>query len=62
VFNRLVIGIVMAGTIVGSALITIGAHGGPHLLGVHVLTWFGFLVSFGLGLVLVWSIMRSGRL
>ncbi|HEY0389726.1 MAG TPA: AarF/ABC1/UbiB kinase family protein [Gaiellales bacterium] len=62
VFNRLVIAIVMAGTIIGSALIGANASGGPHLLGVHVLTWFGFLVASGLGLLLVWSIVRSGRL
>jgi ubiquinone biosynthesis protein len=62
VFNRLVIGIVMAGTIIGSALVGIGANGGPHIWGVHVLTWFGFLVASGLGLLLVWSIVRSGRL
>jgi ubiquinone biosynthesis protein len=62
VFNRLVIAIVMAGTIIGSALIGANASGGPHLLGVHLLTWFGFLVASGLGLLLVWSIIRSGRL
>ncbi len=62
VFNRLAIAIMMAGTIVGSALIGIAATGGPHVLGVHILTWVGFLIATGLGLVLVLSIMRSGRL
>jgi ubiquinone biosynthesis protein len=62
VFNRLVIAIVMAGTIIGSALIGVGAHGGPHILGVHLLTWLGFVVASGLGLVLVWSILKSGRI
>jgi ubiquinone biosynthesis protein len=62
VFNRLVIAIVMGGLMVGSALVGAGAHGGPHVLGVHVLTWFGFLVATGLGIVLVASIVRSGRL
>jgi hypothetical protein len=57
-----VIAIVMAGTIIGSALIGANAAGGPHVLGVHVLTWFGFLVASALGLLLVWSIVRSGRL
>ena len=62
VFNRLVIAIVMAGTIIGSALIGAYATGGPHVLGVHVLTWIGFLMATVLGLVLVWSIIRSGRI
>jgi ubiquinone biosynthesis protein len=62
VFNRLVIAIMMAGTMIGSALLGIGATGGPHVLGVHVLTWLGYLVASGLGLVLVLSIGRSGRL
>jgi ubiquinone biosynthesis protein len=62
VFNRLVIAIVMAGVLIGSALVGASAHGGPHLLGVHVLTWFGVLTAGGLGLVLVISILRSGRL
>jgi hypothetical protein len=38
------------------------AHGGPHLLGVHLLTWFGFVIATALGAVLVASILRSGRL
>ena len=62
VANRLVIAIVMAGTMVGSALLGIAADGGPHVWGVHILTWFGYLVASGLGLVLVWSILRSGRI
>jgi ubiquinone biosynthesis protein len=62
VFNRLVIAIVMGGLLIGSALVGASAHGGPHFLGVHVLTWLGVLASGGLGLVLVISILRSGRL
>jgi len=62
VFNRLVIAIVMAGTIIGSALIGAHATGGPHVLGVHVLTWIGFVMATVLGLVLIWSIIRSGRI
>ena len=62
VFNRLVIAIVMGGLMIGSALVGASADGGPHLLGVHVLTWIGYLAATGLGLVLVISILRSGRL
>jgi hypothetical protein len=57
-----VIAIVMGGLMIGSALVGAGADGGPHLLGVHLLTWFGYLTATGLGLVLVVSILRSGRL
>jgi ubiquinone biosynthesis protein len=62
VFNRLVIAIVMGGLMIGSALVGASAHGGPHLLGVHLLTWFGFVIATTLGIVLVASIVRSGRL
>jgi ubiquinone biosynthesis protein len=62
VANRLVIAIVVAGILVGSSLIGISAHGGWHLLGVHVLALAGFGISFMLGLVLVGSIVRSGRI
>ncbi len=62
VANRLVIAIVMAGTMVGSALLGMAADGGPHVWGVHILTWFGYLFATGMGLVLVWSILRSGRI
>jgi ubiquinone biosynthesis protein len=62
VFNRLVLAIVMSGTLIGSALLGSGAHGGPHILGIHLLTWLGVVVASGLGLILVLSIVRSGRL
>ncbi|MDX6592725.1 MAG: ubiquinone biosynthesis protein [Gaiellales bacterium] len=62
VFNRLVLAIVMSGTLIGAALIGSGASGGPHVFGVHLLTWLGVFVASGLGLILVLSIVRSGRL
>ncbi len=62
VFNRLVVAIVMAGTVIGSSLIGVSAHGGPHLLGIHVLALIGFLISTALGTLLVVSIARGGRL
>jgi ubiquinone biosynthesis protein len=60
--NRLVVAIVMAGTVVGSSLIGISARGGPHLFGIHVLALFGFAIATALGMLLVVSIARSGRL
>jgi ubiquinone biosynthesis protein len=62
VFNRLVLAIVMSGTLIGAALIGSGASGGPHYFGIHLLTWLGVFVASGLGLILVLSIVRSGRL
>jgi ubiquinone biosynthesis protein len=60
--NRLVIALVVTGGLIGSSLIGIFATGGPHLLGVHVLSVVGFLMSGVLGLWLLWGVIRSGRL
>jgi ubiquinone biosynthesis protein len=62
VANRLVIAIVMSATVIGSALIGIAAKGGAHLFGIQIFALLGFLSAFGLGVVLVLSIVRSGRL
>ena len=60
--NRLVIALVVAGGLIGSSLIGIFATTGPHILGVHFLSVFGFLVSGILGVWLLWGVIRSGRL
>jgi ubiquinone biosynthesis protein len=62
VMNRLVIALVVTGGLIGSSLIGIFATSGPHLLGVHVLSVVGFLVSGVLGIWLLWGVIRSGRL
>src|SRR5262245_53309849 len=62
VMNRLVIALVVTGGLIGSSLIGIFATSGPHLLGVHVLSVVGFLVSGVLGVWLLWGVIRSGRL
>ena len=62
VMNRLVIAIVIAGTLIGSALVGAGAHTGPYIWGVQFLTWIGYMIALGLGIVLVWSILKSGRI
>jgi len=61
-FNRIVIALVVVGGLIGSSLIGIFAKGGPHLLGVNVLSLGGFGVSGLLGLWLLWGVVRSGRL
>jgi ubiquinone biosynthesis protein len=60
--NRLVIALVVVGGLIGSSLIGIFAKGGPHVLGVNVLSIAGFGVSALLGLWLLWGVVRSGRL
>src|SRR4051794_33095894 len=62
VMNRLVIALVVTGGLIGSSLIGIFATSGPHLLGVHVLSVVGFVVSGVLGIWLMWGVIRSGRL
>jgi ubiquinone biosynthesis protein len=62
VFNRLVVAMIVAGGLIGSSLIGIFATGGPHLLGVNVISVIGFTVSGLLGLWLLWGVVRSGRL
>ncbi|MBA3365207.1 MAG: AarF/ABC1/UbiB kinase family protein [Actinobacteria bacterium] len=61
-FNRLVMGLVVMGGLIGSSLIGIFAEEGPHLVGVHVLSLVGFALSGVLGLWLLLAVMRSGRL
>ncbi len=62
VFNRLVIGMVVAGGLIGSSLIGIFAKTGPHLLGINIISVLGFAFSGALGVWLLWGVVRSGRL
>jgi ubiquinone biosynthesis protein len=61
-FNRLVVALVVAAGLVGSSVIGIFAEGGPDVLGVHVVSAIGFLLSGLLGAWLLLGVMRSGRL
>ena len=61
-FNRLVMALVIAGGLIGSSLIGIFAESGPHLIGVHVISIVGFVLSGILGIWLLWAVLRSGRL
>jgi ubiquinone biosynthesis protein len=60
--NRLVVALVVVGGLIGSSLIGIFAKSGPHVVGVNFLSIFGFMVSFVLGIWLMWGVVRSGRL
>jgi ubiquinone biosynthesis protein len=61
-FNRLVIALIVTGGLIGSSLIGIFAKTGPHVLGLHVVSVLGFTLSAVLGIWLLWSVVRSGRL
>jgi ubiquinone biosynthesis protein len=60
--NRLVVALVVAGGLVGSSLIGLLAKSGPHVLGLHVISLVGFVVSTVLGVWLLVGVLRSGRL
>jgi ubiquinone biosynthesis protein len=62
VFNRLVVAMIVTGGLIGSSLIGIFAKGGPHVLGVNVISVIGFALAGLLGLWLLWGVVRSGRL
>ena len=56
------VALVVAGGLLGSSLIGIFATDGPTLVGVHVLSLIGFLISGVLGAWLLLGVVRSGRL
>ena len=60
--NRLAVALVVVGGLIGSSMIGIFAKGGPHIAGLHVFSFVGFLFAGSLGLWLLWGIIRSGRL
>ncbi len=60
--NRLAVALIVLGGLIGSSLIGIFAKGGPHIAGLHVFSFVGFLFAGSLGLWLLWGIIRSGRL
>lgn len=62
VFNRLVVAVVAAAGILGSALIGALTDAGPRVLGIHVLAVAGFGLSAVFGIWLVWAVVRTGRL
>ena len=62
IFNRVVVAVVLLGGFVGSALIGIFSTGGPHIWGLHIVSFIGFGLCLVLGVWLVWGIIRSGRL
>ncbi len=60
--NRIAVALVILGGLVGSSLIGVLAESGPHLIGLHLLSVAGFLLSGVFGVWLLWGVLRSGRL
>src|SRR5262245_32051480 len=62
VFNRLVVALIVAGGLIGSSLIGVFATTGPQVLGINVISVVGFALSTAMGIWLLWSVLRGGRL
>jgi ubiquinone biosynthesis protein len=61
-FNRLIIAFVVAAGLIGSSMIGVFATSGPKVLGLNIVSAFGFFIAGVLGLWLMWGVFRSGRL
>jgi ubiquinone biosynthesis protein len=60
--NRLAVALIVLGGLVGSSIVGVLAKDGPHVAGLHLLSFIGFVLSGVFGVWLVWGIARSGRL
>lgn len=60
--NRIAVALVVLGGLIGSSLIGVLANDGPQLLGLHVISVVGFVLSGAFGFWLLWGIVKSGRL
>ena len=60
--NRIAVALVIVGGLIGSSLIGVLANDGPQLLGLHLLSVVGFVLSGAFGVWLLWGIVKSGRL
>jgi ubiquinone biosynthesis protein len=60
--NRIAVALIILGGLVGSAIVGVLAKNGPHVIGLHLLSFVGFIISGVFGVWLVWGIARSGRL
>jgi ubiquinone biosynthesis protein len=60
--NRLVFGLLIAALILGSSMLGVFVESGAQLLGLSVFGLIGFVIAAILGLLLLFAIIRSGRL
>jgi ubiquinone biosynthesis protein len=59
-FNRLVVGLVVAAGLLASSVLAAFASG-PRVAGIQAVAIIGFGLSLVLGIWLLWGVMRSGR-
>jgi ubiquinone biosynthesis protein len=60
--NRIAVALVILGGLLGSAIIGAFTEGDPQVMGVHLLSFVGFVLSGIFGVWLLWGIFRHGRL
>jgi ubiquinone biosynthesis protein len=60
--NRISVSLIILGGLIGSSLIGVLAKGGPHVVGLHLLSVAGFVISGVFGVWLLWGIFKHGRL
>ncbi len=60
--NRIAVALIVLGGLVGSSIVGVLAKDGPHVAGLHLLSFIGFVLSGAFAVWLVWGIARSGRL
>jgi ubiquinone biosynthesis protein len=60
--NRIAVALVILGGLLGSSVIGVFAKSGPHVMGLHILSFAGFVLSGVFGLWLIWGIIRHSRL
>jgi ubiquinone biosynthesis protein len=60
--NRLSVALVVLGGLLGSSIVGVFAKEGPQIIGLHLLSFVGFVVSGAFGLWLMWGVLRHGRL
>jgi ubiquinone biosynthesis protein len=60
--NRLSVALIVLGGLLGSSIVGVFAQEGPQIMGLHALSFVGFVLAGAFGLWLIWGVMRHGRL
>ncbi len=60
--NRIAVALIVLGGLVGSSIVGVLAKTGPHIIGLHLVSFIGFMLSGLFAVWLIWGIARSGRL
>jgi len=60
--NRLSVALVVLGGLLGSSIVGVFAKEGPQVIGLHLLSFIGFVSSGAFGLWLMCGVLRHGRL